>query len=232
MSTTNTHPTRETYLCEACGHPTPASATIAGSFCSTQCHARHRGQKLLNKLREDHTYCYTCFARLKTTEEPSEQWTQEKASRVVTALDQGATFVPGPGGQMVLDATRCEYSEVVDVNQITGFQYGTEHSTRGVIEDPVDDYRVIEREGLICRCGNTHHRNREEAIQTARIVEVARNLTESLHELQEAGVHDYDLDGRVLVKALRAQVDQEGWDFALAVGEALDCTPGRGDLDG
>lgn len=226
MSTTNTHPT-ETYQCETCGGQTPAHAIVAGSFCSTECYARHRGQKLLNILEHDHRFCFTCFARLKTTERPSEQWTMDKASRVKSALDQGGEFAPGPRGRLVLDATRCEYNKTVDIQQIIGFQYGTKDATRGVIEDQIDDYLVIEREGLICTCGNTHHRNRETVIQHSDIKVVARNLLHSLEVLRREGVHDKHIDPHRLIQSLRDQVgndEGDGWDFALAVGHAIQTT--------
>lgn len=271
MSTANTQH-QETYECETCGGPRTRESSVAGSFCSTDCHARHRGRGILRELRRDHKYCFTCFARLKELDEPTEQWESDKASRVITACDQGATFVPGPDGQIVLDATDCEYSEVVDVNQIIGFQYGTEHVTTGVIDIPLDDdidvecthcertfrysgtnwsatcpncsqvtptpydpdYDASEREpqrvyehmtlsrtGLVCQCGNTHHSNRETVIQDTSIVDVARNLIASIEQLRDEGVHDHHINPGILVESLRDQVGDEGWDFALAVGHAI-----------
>lgn len=219
MSTAN-HPT-ETYDCEVCEDPLPAHATVAGSFCSTTCLARHQGQKLLNKLESDHRFCYTCFSRLKTIDEPTDDWKHEKTSRVKSALDQGGTFIAGDNGQLVLNATQCEYSKTIDIQQVIGFQYGTEHATTGVVEDKVDDYIVIERRGLICRCGNIHHANREAAIQHSDIRTVARNFIHSLYLLHEGVVHDKHIDASRLVAELKDQVGAEDWDFALAVGHAI-----------
>lgn len=70
MSTTNP-PSRETYECTVCGIATPAPETIEGNYCSRDCYHRKRGQRLLNLLRHDHRYCYTCFRQRKTIDRPN-----------------------------------------------------------------------------------------------------------------------------------------------------------------
>lgn len=220
MSTANPAP-RETYQCETCGDPTPGHETVAGSFCSQSCHARHRGQKLLNKLEEDHTYCYSCFGRLKHVEEPSDEWRHRKNTPFEIALDQGATFTHGPDGSIVLDATPCRYRKAIDPDAVIGYQYGTENAQSGVVEDEIMEYVTIERPALICKCGNTHHATREEAIQSSDIVTVTRNLISSLHQLHDDGVHDHHINPHTLIQEIRDQVPKEGWDFAAAVGHAI-----------
>lgn len=52
-----------------CSHPDcpstyPLSEDVNG-HCSRECALRHRGYRLLELIKHDHRFCYTCFARLK-----------------------------------------------------------------------------------------------------------------------------------------------------------------------
>lgn len=104
---------------------------------------------------------------------------------------------------------------------VIGFQYHTHHATTGQITDQLDEYRELVRIGTICRCGQTDHAAREPAIQDQDFRQVVANLYYALETVRQEGQHDHDLDITALAETLREQTDEESWDFALAVGQAI-----------
>jgi hypothetical protein len=63
------------YRCERrdCQETYQRHEAFHGSFCSPRCRHIDRGQKVLNLFRNDHTYCATCFGKLKELEHPTEE---------------------------------------------------------------------------------------------------------------------------------------------------------------
>jgi len=66
------------YDCGHCGGARTPYASVAGSFCSTECLRSHkqskRARELLELLENDHRFCYTCFAHLKDVQQPPSRW--------------------------------------------------------------------------------------------------------------------------------------------------------------
>jgi|GEM_PF-4367273 len=56
--------------CAHCDGPRDPNASVAGSYCSTECYYRDKGEGILSELEHDHTVCSTCFATLKEIETP------------------------------------------------------------------------------------------------------------------------------------------------------------------
>lgn len=194
MSSASTHPQPEEQqdrTCPTCDHQGLDAHTYRG-FCSPECYHRHRGRKLLNRFRDDHRFCFTCFRQLK----------------------------------------RVEKASVRHPDCVTGFQYRTEHARTGEITQRFDDYIDVPQEierynlhpsrtGTICKCGSTEHATREGIIQDSSFRTVVGNLYYGLEKFQREGVHDHTIDITELTQALRQQSEEEGWDFALAIGRAI-----------
>lgn len=68
------NPPRESCTCAYCEGPRNPQASVAGSYCSQSCHEAHRRERaandLLNKVRQDHRFCFTCFRQLKEVAKP------------------------------------------------------------------------------------------------------------------------------------------------------------------
>jgi hypothetical protein len=62
----DTRPRSQTYTCkrDACRGVVTPGAAIEG-YCSHECQLRAQGQRLLNLVKHDHRFCYTCFRQLK-----------------------------------------------------------------------------------------------------------------------------------------------------------------------
>lgn len=60
---------------DACDRPDCESEyaipNAVGGYCSEECAARHRGQKLLRHIQQDHRFCTSCWAPRKTIERPT-----------------------------------------------------------------------------------------------------------------------------------------------------------------
>ncbi|QRY26378.1 MULTISPECIES: hypothetical protein [Halobacterium] len=206
-----------------CDNSRSPSTTVAGSFCSQACATRHHGQHLLNLIRHDNRYCYTCFGRLKDVQEPTEKWRTRKTTPYEIALDQGACFEQASDGSIVLDASSCGYRKAIDPKSVIGYQYATDHATTGEVrvertEGMPDDTRI----GLICQCGSTDARVSEDVIRTANPRSTVRSLLTALETLREEEQHDKEIDGEVLVRKLRIHYRETGeLDFPRAVGAAI-----------
>jgi len=221
----------QTYNCEhdPCQGVRTAQGSVQGSYCSHECYLRAQGQALLNVIKHDHRYCYTCFRRLKDVHRPSEEWQDRKTQPVEIALDQGAEFTSGPDGILELDASECVYRKAIDPESVIGFQHWGEHATHGEvrIERPdgvPDDTRI----GLVCTCGQTNHADRDDIIQGADIKAVVEHLHATLEALGEEGQHSTHVDLDTLVDVLYAQYQHDpGYDFPLAVGIAAEADGDR-----
>ncbi|SIS00216.1 hypothetical protein SAMN05421858_5106 [Haladaptatus litoreus] len=60
-----------TYSCEYCNGPRTKEG-VNGSFCSEECHDKHRGENLLTYLENDHRLCANCGSKLKVVEPPTQ----------------------------------------------------------------------------------------------------------------------------------------------------------------
>jgi len=68
-----TYATQESYGCNFpdCDDTFTPSSSVAGSFCSKECAARDRGRRILNLLRYDHRFCWSCWRERKEIEQPT-----------------------------------------------------------------------------------------------------------------------------------------------------------------
>jgi hypothetical protein len=177
-----------TYTCSAqdCETTFTRGQGYRGSFCSRQCHQVHRHQKeardILNQLERDHRFCATCFAQHKEVDTPP----------------SGHTCNIGPvdhPGRNTLVAKNC----------LTGFQHTTHWADEGQRTRSVDAYgreRLVGH-GPTCDCGNTHHRQRERALDYRFAFEYAHTtLVEAVAELRAEGKTE-------------ARVDRDALDVAL-----------------
>jgi hypothetical protein len=145
MSTTNSTPTVECHYpeCETLGKHWEFRH---GQYCSTDCEHRHDGRQQLRKLMYDHCRCFTCFRELKTINPPKPDFEFTERGHGWTLDDDGE-----PRLQF--------YSQEVTRQAATGFQFLTEHSTKG--EKQRGDAVIT---GTICSCGNTDHTHHDETL--------------------------------------------------------------------
>lgn len=59
--------------CASCDAYRNPRKSVRGSYCSEACYFRHRGQKALKNLEDDHRFCRTCFAQVKEIEDPPQR---------------------------------------------------------------------------------------------------------------------------------------------------------------
>lgn len=183
---------REVYECATCGDPRMPETSVAGSFCSTDCHQTHRRSKraseLLELVEHDHRFCYNCFAQLKEVHKPA-----------------GKSVVVGPS---LHDPEG--WGQASDV--LIGFQRRTEEAEIGEKSLDVDDESPGDRPivedgvatGTICRCGATDHRDVEPAIRDE--IAPARLATQLLAAIDLLGREDkHEID--VLGPAVRSSLE-------------------------
>ncbi|WP_256394094.1 hypothetical protein [Natronoarchaeum rubrum] len=202
MSTT-THPDGDVqiYECAYCGGDRRASASVAGSFCSIECHRAHKRAKRAGEIFElvehDHRFCRTCFAQLKEVSKPAR------------------TLVIPPS---LHDE---DWGNASDV--LVGYQYRTEHAETGEISMDVDaegDRAIVEdgvAMGTICECGATDHRDDEPAIRESMPAgRLVLQLAAAAETLRQEGKHDVDYDAEHLGVAM-----DDGADVVDALEEAV-----------
>jgi hypothetical protein len=56
--------------CAYCGHYRNPNTDVRGSFDTYECYLRQKGENALNRVEADHTFCATCFRRIKEIEKP------------------------------------------------------------------------------------------------------------------------------------------------------------------
>lgn len=73
--------------CSYCNDEHDLHASVEGSFCSSECFHRSKGEAALESLATDHTVCSTCYNVRKEIDRPSEQWIRDKpgTSRSIAA---------------------------------------------------------------------------------------------------------------------------------------------------
>jgi len=173
--------TDETWECDFCEADHAAHDFFNDAMCSEECERRDRAETLLNKLRHDHRFCFSCGRRLKTVERPPED----------------VTLVVGP----------CRHDAVPNVAKdvLVGYEYATEHADHGeisldVVDDPrrghihpeAEDRLLADRvgNGVTCSCGATDHRDADPTLRSRWAIEVAHNLQEATAELRAEGKTD------------------------------------------
>jgi hypothetical protein len=162
-----------------------------GKYCSNDCEHRHDGRKVLRKLMYNHCRCYTCFRELKTINPPKPDFEFTENGYGWTLDENG-------------DPRLQYYSQEITRQAATGFQFLTEHSTKG--EKQRGDAVIT---GTICnRCGNTDHTHHDETL--ADRAAIGRLVT--LLNAEDNVVFDTEILHRVYDRTT---------DLDLAVGTAL-----------
>lgn len=209
MSTTTSPTTEETYECAHCGGPRRPSTSVAGSFCSTECHREHRREKraaeVLRELEQDHRWCATCGRQLKEIEAG------------------GCSLVVKPSAHQ-------EWTAASDV--WVGIQHRTAHADIGEVSlDTTDDGTVLTDDrvatGTVCECGNTDHRHAEPIIRQRSPFETAHYLGIAVETLRSEGKHDVDVDRQTLIESLLDQllpVEDADLDLRAALADAVTLT--------
>jgi hypothetical protein len=64
---------------------TPHSS-VAGSFCSPECAARHEGRQFLRAVRYDHRFCRSCWRQRKEIERPTDEARRGKGRFTAEAM--------------------------------------------------------------------------------------------------------------------------------------------------
>lgn len=193
MSTT-THPDGDVqiYECAYCGGDRRASASVGGSFCSTECHRAHKRAKrageIFELLEHDHRFCRTCFSQLKEVHKPA-----------------GVSVVIPPS---LHDE---DWGHATDV--LVGYQFRTPAAETGEISMDVDaegDRAIVEdgvAMGTICQCGATDHRDDEPAIREGLAWHaIVAQLDAAIEALRAEDKHDIDVDTHTLASLLEIDV--------------------------
>lgn len=191
-----------------------------GSFCSQECHYRDRGRKVLDELKRDHRFCATCFSIIKEVQAPSDDWVEEKSSKIQKALDNGAAFTGGKGGQLVLDCTGCDdQSRPVATDAVIGLQSSVERTLVVTDEEPLEESswrrRRLGRWG--CQCGNVDHRHRDDVLERVEQHDVLLNLLYVLFILFDESRVAHRPSKDALFNSLR----EHGRDWEQAIGRAI-----------
>ena len=162
-----------------------------GRYCSTDCETRHDGRRALRSLIYDHCRCYTCFRELKTVNPPKPDW---------EFTENGHGWTIDEDGTPTLEY----YDQTHSRDAAVGFQFPTEHSTKG--EKQRGETVVT---GTICRaCGNTDHTHHDPILADRQAVGRLVSLL------------DQDDDVAFETETLHRVYDRTQ-DLELAVGRAL-----------
>jgi len=197
--------------CPYCGESTPKAALIDG-YCSRDCAAAHRGEKLLRSFKYDHRLCFSCFRVLKDIDHPPEN--------------------AGPQGE----PPEWDVDLARDIDgPVIGIEHLTEHAARG---ERIDTDIPRRYQGCtICTCGSQHQ---DSYLREQDFRETVKRLVRVVRYTREEGQHDYHVDVRTLCRTLLAsehdscEVALEGDahgpaceacetpDWELALGRALE----------
>lgn len=218
MSLTQSSPDEQTYECDHCGGDRRPSTSVAGSFCSHECHRAHRGQKrvreLFRTLEHDHRYCTTCGRKLKEVIKPPKRnavgkdipdwvigWQHrtdrscigERSPRVDIPDESELELPSKPDGAI--------YAYDHDGSTKNVGNYGDFRNERPPTIAPNDPVYT----GTVCNCGNTDHRHEEERIRNRSPFETAYYLAIATRELRTEGKHEVEIDRDRLFDAVLEQ---------------------------
>lgn len=175
----------ETDECEQCDSTFQISHAVEGNYCSAKCYYRSKGEGPLAQLRHDHTVCGTCFARLKETQRPSDDYLRRAA-------------VP-PSIREVF----------------VGFEYPTPNAEHAETTIDAGEYGIHDRvtTGLGCRCGATDTHEPDATLERVEGAAVVVNLLRQLRRLYDAGSIDHAPSKDGLFDALRDE--GRDWEYAI-----------------
>lgn len=194
FSDTDTDSDAPSFDCGApdCDTNEPTDAGPIGAYCSPECSHRHHGRKLLNLLKHDHRFCYTCFRQIKRVDDVPEH-KRRSLGRVTESAVTGYQ-------------TRTQHGELGEVAHPRSDNYGFETSMGTICE--CGNANTSEREDII----------RESDIKTT-VLELHRALTALRREGQHD--HRIDIHDLIDVLHQQAQQGND-WDFPRAVGAAIE----------
>jgi len=219
MSTTTV--STDTCADRECANEFRFAEAVAGSFCSSECFYRHRGRNIRTEIAADHRFCATCFGTLKEVNHSSDEWLTQKGSRVNTALEMGAEFTGGFGGQLTLDCTDCDgLARPTATDAVIGQQHPTERTVMVTDREPVgdeQDWRRRTRGRWGCTCGAIDHRVHDDACERAEREAVVMNLLRTLSVFYNEGAAPHRPSTDVLFETLR----EHGRDWDLAIGRSV-----------
>lgn len=191
MSVTNQS---EEYPCRGpdCAETFGPETAVAGSFCSSECHARKRGRDALRQIDSLHGWCSTCFRPVKDviSRQEYQEWRDNEA--------KGREELP---------------------DNFVGTQHETLTTDTGVVDHKDNEayYRPVEHGRWGCECGAVNPSTREEAIQAADTQLIVQSLWSCLVRLERKGAIQSRPDKGAYFDALETH-----WkDWPYAVGESL-----------
>lgn len=216
----------ETYECAQCGGPRAPETSVAGSFCSTDCHEAHRrekaAEKVLDRVVHSHKFCATCFRRLKFVYRPDHpdlpdffrgyQHRTDNAELGEISRPARDVIEPEPSPE---DGAAYDYDDpgaedrLVDLGYFRRQGHNPEPEVVERIPDPTED---VVRTGTVCTCGNTSHEHPDETIRNQHPFEAADRLTRRLQEsgnlyrLDEEGLFWRLVQGDTVREAIEASV--------------------------
>jgi hypothetical protein len=186
-----------------------------GAYCSRQCYFEAKGQRALNKIAHDHKLCASCGALLKTVDEPTEGWKNERGGYQNTVINHGGSLTNVDDLGIVLDATDASQRKPTSVDSVIGHEHHTPNTTEGVDGEETNTGEVTYTR-VSCTCGNV---DPSEEIDELREIHAARtlaNVYKRLVELHSNGAIDKRIDKESYFEAYK-----ESSSLAYAVGVGL-----------
>jgi len=171
-------------------------------FCSEACKEREQGQKLLNTLYHDHTYCALCGSRLKDIEPPKPEYAFDETGGAYAAESDGVSFT--------------FFGQEESQKSAIGFEYTTENADNGLkTAYTKGDFENV-TSGIVCgECGNASLASPQEDIRERHLLEYTRLILDSLREQKAQGVFECEIHEKTVF-----DVVLETADLPLALGKA------------
>jgi len=175
MSTTQRPHQRCAYCSDKFGHG------YNQEYCSEACKTKSQGQKLLNTLYNDHTYCALCGSRIKDVEPPKPEYAFDETGGAYAAESDGVTF--------------SFFGQEESQKAAIGFEYTTENADTGLkTAYQTDGFENI-TSGVVCgECGNASLSDPQADIREFHLLEYTAYILDSLREQRESGVFECDID--------------------------------------
>jgi len=200
-----------TETCKECGDE--IDRYYSPGYCSEDCFHKRKAHEALEVVRKDHKYCGTCLRRIKTVEEPTDDWEHKHGSKTEAAIKHGAEYHNVTEVGISLDVTDCYGAPRTTVESVIGFQYRTENGETVVKEREKEDGVRVEQTGTGCVCGNTDLSETVDILQECEPAVVLANFVRTFRQLEAEGKIDKRVDKDVLFSTFR-----ETRDLTLALG--------------